>query len=205
MTRELSVQDTSVEPLPLPAPPLVSGEDAATYDQLAARIAAAVAPENVIEEIWVRDVVDLVWEVVRLRRLKAGLFTIGATDGMAALLGGIGELRSLAWGWAARKPAALAEVNTRLSAAGLDMDDVTTSTFAVRLDQFERIERMLAAAEVRRAAALNAIENRRVAERLRAAALAEEAAAAPVEGEFALVPDSAPDGAPAADDQREPA
>jgi pyruvate/2-oxoglutarate dehydrogenase complex dihydrolipoamide acyltransferase (E2) component len=195
MTRELSLQDASHETLPLPAPPLVRGEDAATYDQLAARIIAAVAPENVIEEIWVRDVVDLVWEVVRLRRLKAGLFRVGASDGMAAILRGIGEQYDVkAREWAARKPAAVAAVNAQLSAAGLDMDDVTTSTFAARLDQFERIERMLAAAEVRRAAALNGIDNRRVAERLRAAALAAEQAAAPPveEGEFALVPDGGP-------------
>jgi hypothetical protein len=195
MTRELSVQDAAHDALPLPAPPLVRGEDAATYDQLAARITAAVAPANVIEEIWVRDVVDLVWEVVRLRRLKAGLFRVGASDGMAEILHGIGAPRYAAREWAARKPAAVAAVNTQLSAAGLDIDDVTTSTFAVRIDQFERVERMLAAAEVRRAAALNAIDNRRVAERLRAAALAaEQAAAPPIEdGEFALVPDGGGD------------
>jgi hypothetical protein len=195
MTRELSVQDAAHDALPLPAPPLVRGEDAATYDQLAARITAAVAPANVIEEIWVRDVVDLVWEAVRLRRLRAGLFTVGASDGMAEILRAIGGLRSQARDWAARKPAAVAAVNTQLSAAGLDMDDLTTSTFAVRIDQFERIERMLAAAEVRRGAALSGIENRRVAERLRAAALAAERAAAPsiADGEFALVPDGGGD------------
>jgi hypothetical protein len=193
-TRELSLHDAAHEALPLPPPPMLHGEDAAAYDQLAARITAAVAPANVIEEIWVRDVVDLVWEVVRLRRLKASLFTIGASDGMAAILRGIGESRYLAKEWAARKPEAVAEVNTRLSAAGLDIDDVTASTFAERIDQFERLERMLAAAEVRRAAALNAIDNRRVAERLRAAALAAEREAAPpiADGEFALVPDGGP-------------
>jgi hypothetical protein len=177
---------------------MVRGEDAATYDRLAARITAAVAPENVFEEIWVRDVVDLVWEVVRLRRLKASLFTIGASDGMAAILQAIGESRYLAREWAARKPTAVAAVNSHLSAAGLDMDHVTASTFAMRIDQFERIERMLAAAEVRRAAALNAIDNRRVAERLRAAALAAEQEAAPppiADGEFALVPDGDGDAA----------
>jgi hypothetical protein len=197
MPRELSLQDASQQTLPPPR--LVNGEDAATYDQLAARIMAAVAPANVIEEIWVRDVVDLVWDVVRLRRLKAGLFTVGASDGMVAILRAIGENRYLAREWAARKPEAVSAVNTHLSAAGLDMEHVNTSTFAVRIAEFERIERMLAAAEVRRAAALNAIDNRRVAERLRAAALAAEQAAAPPieEGEFALVP--------AADAGREPA
>ena len=186
---------------PLTPPPLVRGEDRAAYDQLATRITMAVAPENVIEEIWVRDVVDLVWEAMRLRRLKAGLFTVGASDGMAATLRAIGGWSSQAREWAARKPGAVAAVNAQLSAAGLDMDDVTASTFAVRIDQFERIERMLAAVEVRRAAALNAIDNRRVAERLRAAALDAEEAAAPVDGEFALVPD----GSPAAEAHSEPA
>ncbi len=193
--RELSLHAASHEALALPRPPLVGGEDAASYDQLAARITAAVAPADVIEEIWVRDVVDLVWEVVRLRRLKAGLFTIGASDGMKAILIGIGATRDLAREWAARRSAGVAAVNTHLSAAGLDMDDVTTSTFAERIDQFERVERMLAAAELRRAAALNAIDNRRLAERARAAALAAEEAAAPriEEGEFALVPEGAGD------------
>ncbi len=181
----------------LPPPSLVNGEDAATYDDLAARIAAAVAPRNVIEEIWVRDVIDLVWDVVRLRRLKAGLFTIGASDGMAEIMRGFGEYHHVARDWAARKPGAVAEVNRRLSAAGLDMNDVATSTFAARIDQFERVERMLAAAEARRAAALEAIDNCRVAERLRAAAHEAERAVAPAveEGEFTLVPDGGTEAA----------
>jgi hypothetical protein len=190
--RDLTVENASS--FPLPPPTLVNGEDTATYDQLAARVLAAVAPANVIEEIWVRDIVDLVWDVVRLRRLKAGLFRVGASDGMAEIMRGFGEYHTAARDWAARKPAAVAAVNTQLSAAGFDTSDLTTSTFAARIDQFERIERMLAAAEVRRAAALDAIENRRVAERLRAAAQEAEQAIAPPaeEGEFTLVPDGEP-------------
>jgi hypothetical protein len=79
---------------PLPPPSLANGEDAAAYAQLAARIRAAVAPANVIEEIWARDVADLTWDVVRLRRLKAGLFTVGAGDGMTQILCGLESMRS---------------------------------------------------------------------------------------------------------------
>jgi len=191
-TRDLIIADPSA--VPLPPPSLANGEDAAAYAQLAARIRAAVAPANIIEEIWARDVADLTWDVVRLRRLKAGLFRVGASDGMAEIMRGFGEYHTAARDWAARKPAAVAAVNTQLSAAGFDTSDLTTSTFAARIDQFERIERMLAAAEVRRAAALDAIENRRVAERLRAAAQEAEQAIAPPaeEGEFTLVPDGEP-------------
>ena len=184
-TRDLIIEHSSA--VPLPPPSLANGEDAAAYAQLAARIRAAIAPANVIEEISARDVADLTWDVVRLRRIKAGLFTVGASDGMVQILRGLEKYaidgEGKAREWAARKPAAVVAVNTQLSAAGLDMGDVATSTFAARIDQFDRIERMLAAAEVRRAAALHAIDNRRAAERAQAAA--EEAIE---EGEFTLVP-----------------
>jgi hypothetical protein len=189
--RDLTIEDSI--PVPLPGPSLVNGDDAPTYAQLAARIRAAVAPANVIEEIWARDVADLTWDVVRLRHLKAGLFRVGASDGMAEIMRGMeGSIpaRLRVRGWTARDPVAVAAVNSQLSAAGLDMGDVTTSTFAARIDQFDRIERMLAAAEVRRAAALHAIDNRRAAERVRRATEeAERDAAPPVEeGKFTLVP-----------------
>lgn len=60
--------------LPFGPPPLLDGEDAAVYDDLYARVAAAVRPADILEEIWVRDTVDLTWEVFRLRRLKVALF-----------------------------------------------------------------------------------------------------------------------------------
>ena len=86
-TRDVIIADASA--VPLPPPSLASGEDAAAYAQLAASIRAAVAPANIIEEIWARDVADLTWDVVRLRRLKAGLYTIGTSDGIAEVMRGL--------------------------------------------------------------------------------------------------------------------
>ncbi len=54
-------------------PPLIEGEDAAAYDQLLARICAAVKPVDVIDEIFIADVVPSEWEVLRLHRLKWSL------------------------------------------------------------------------------------------------------------------------------------
>ena len=66
--------------------PLFAGEDAAAYDQLLARISAAVKPADVIEEIWIQDVADLSWEVLRLRRLKTDLMTSSAYRGLRKVL-----------------------------------------------------------------------------------------------------------------------
>jgi hypothetical protein len=43
-------------------------------------------PSDVIEEIWTRDVVDITWEVLRWRRLKAGLLTARMMDALEGLL-----------------------------------------------------------------------------------------------------------------------
>jgi hypothetical protein len=47
------------------SPPLLEGEDSAAYDDLLARVSGAVKPADVLEEIWVCDIVDLVWETFR--------------------------------------------------------------------------------------------------------------------------------------------
>jgi hypothetical protein len=54
-------------------PPVIEGEDAAAYDQLLARIFAALKPVDVIDEMFTADVLSLEWEVLRLRRLKWSL------------------------------------------------------------------------------------------------------------------------------------
>ena len=54
-------------------PQLLEGEDAAAYDELLVRIRAAVRPVDIVEEMFIADVVALEWEVLRWRRLKLGL------------------------------------------------------------------------------------------------------------------------------------
>src|SRR6516165_10707167 len=54
-------------------PLLLEGEDAAAYDELLARVCAAVKPLDVIDEILIADILALEWEVLRWRRLKRTL------------------------------------------------------------------------------------------------------------------------------------
>src|SRR5262249_48835540 len=61
-------------------PILLDGEDAATYDQLFARICSAVKPVDIIEEIFVADIMSLEWEVLRWRRLKSSLIQAGGRE-----------------------------------------------------------------------------------------------------------------------------
>jgi hypothetical protein len=52
--------------------PLLPGEQEADYVEFALAIVKAAHPRDGIEDVLTRDVIDLSWEVLRLRRLKAG-------------------------------------------------------------------------------------------------------------------------------------
>ena len=146
------------------APVLLEGEDAAAYQVLLERVATALGPADVLEEVWVRDVVELVWEVLRLRRLKARLVAAAACEGMAEVLKPLmpeHEACSLARSWAARREPAMEKVKAALAGAELSMDHVTARTLSVRMAEFERFDRMITAAEARRASALRELDHHR--------------------------------------------
>jgi hypothetical protein len=65
-------------------PLLLEGEDGAAYDELVGRICAAVRPADVIDEMFIADIVALEWEVLRWRRLK---WTLIREQGLEALEG----------------------------------------------------------------------------------------------------------------------
>jgi hypothetical protein len=143
--------------------PLIPGDNTSDYDTLLARISGAVGPRSLLEEVWVRDVADLVWEAVRLRRLKAALMTACADQGMQKLLAGLDvrESYELSRRWAARDLEAVGQVDAVLAAAGLTMDHVMAQTLHVRIGEVERIERLIASTEARRSAALREIDHHR--------------------------------------------
>src|SRR5882757_1442529 len=152
--------------------PLITGEDAAAYDGLMARLTGTLKPSDALEDIWVRDVVDLVWEVFRLRRLKTHLMRAGAHEGMAAVLKPLVKWATneeLAQQWWSGQAQAVKAVESALASAGLTMDAVMAHTLAARIDVIERVDRMMMAAEVRRDNILTELDRRRVklAQRLR--------------------------------------
>jgi hypothetical protein len=156
-------------------PPLFDGEDTKIYEQLLTRVSTTVMPTDIFEDIWVREVVDLTIEVLRLRRLKASLMTANAYKGLTETLSplvGRMQAETLAEGWAARKSDVVEEVTKTLTSAGLTIDSIMAQTFSLKLNDMERIEYMIALAEARRNATLREIDRRRqtLGQKLRRAA-----------------------------------
>jgi hypothetical protein len=144
-------------------PPLIEGEDAAAYDELSTEISAAVNPADIFEDIWVRDITVLYWEVLRLRRLKVNLMTATAYNGLGTVLQPLLDegLSELVANWARRIPRAVKRVDGLLASVGLTKDAIMAHTLTENLDHLERIDRMIAMAEGRRDAMLREIERHR--------------------------------------------
>src|SRR6516165_6060595 len=109
---------------------LIAGENAGSYDELLARVTAALKPADIMEEIWVRDMVDLVWETLRLRRLKASLLAACAGEGVCHVLDALNSDLHFETprAWLARDPTAVEHVEAALESAGMFMDEVMVRT-----------------------------------------------------------------------------
>ena len=168
-------------------PPLLDGENSAAYHDLHSKVSDAVNPTDVLEKIWVRDVVDLTWEVFRLRGYKTRLITANMHRGMNAILDplcGYKEAAEISAGWALQEKDAVKQVNGLLADARLTMDEVRSETLALKISDIERIDRLIMNSEARRNAALREIERHRTAlgQTLR------RATADVVDGEFETIP-----------------
>src|SRR5277367_5146495 len=61
-------------------PPILAGEDAKAYHEMLDRVSGALGPTDFIEEIWVRDLVDVTWAMLRWRRLQATFWSDEVSD-----------------------------------------------------------------------------------------------------------------------------
>ena len=169
------------------SPPLLAGENAAAYDDLLSRVSGNLKPSDILEEIWVREIVDLIWESQRWRRHLASLIKAAVPQALEQILKPLvqdepvsrrgsfqertraaeealnakGTAATLAMQWAARDPVAIQRVDDLLASVGLTMDNVTAQAVARDLDKIERFNRLIANAEWRRNALLREIDRRR--------------------------------------------
>jgi hypothetical protein len=170
--------------------PILDGEDSEAYNDLLARVSGDVNPTGMIEEIWVRDVVDLAWEIFRWRRLKAALFSQAVSYALLKRLAPLMRRKSaknletvtdisilapsfyrpipssthkLAKKWANRDPAAVDRVNKLMASANITMDAVMADALIEKLGNIERIDHLIAIAEGRRNSILREVDRHRAA------------------------------------------
>lgn len=67
--------------------PLLPNEDKEEYEELLRSIVQQIRPSDVIEAIWVKDIIDFVWEAKRIRRWKTQILIQGQMQAIKDLIG----------------------------------------------------------------------------------------------------------------------
>jgi hypothetical protein len=154
-----------VQPLALfGSPVLLAGEDDDAYDELLSRVRTAINPVDIIDEMFIADVVSLEWEVLRWRRLKSSLMRTCGLEALKQFLRkhldyydhyqthfeqdlaqilqdnlaedqSEDDARALAHKCARDEPDADDKVNQILAGINLDMDDVLKSARARKAEE----------------------------------------------------------------------
>ena len=161
-------------------PSLLETEVATDYDALLLWLAGTVEPKDAIEWIWVADVTNLVWDMRRLRGMRDDFVereTAGALADVAETILScdhnsyerheIGE--RLVSDWNSGKPRLRQMVQEFLIERGVQFSQVHAEVYRRHLDEFTKLEGLIANLGRRRDSVLREIERRRdsVARRLR--------------------------------------
>jgi hypothetical protein len=141
-------------------PPLLSTEDPNLYWDMFDRFAEFVDPKNIIEWLWVKDIVDLSWEIARLRRYRALLIERERESKNAEIdyaqehAGG----RNLSWMDRLKHP----QIEALRNAPRLDTEADSASLLILQyLGTYETVDKLLMSAELRRDRILRELDFRR--------------------------------------------
>lgn len=167
--------------------PLLPGESAEQYDAILRSIVQQVRPADVIDALWVKDVVVQIWEAKRLRLWRGQILAQARLDAAKAVVKRVLEVRhrkrfvpahdieaeaqGIALDWLKGTSAGISSFESFLTESGLTAGDLMAQAFQVCLSDIERIDRMAANADHRRDALLREIERKRASlgQHLRAA------------------------------------
>ena len=123
----------------------------------------AIGPRNSLEGLLVEEIAELTLEIVEYRLVKNRYLKARRYDGVkAALAPVIGPLQAseVATQWLSQNTEDVApQVGT--TDVALDPDDVAACAMVVNLETVERLERLMAAAEARRALVFQQLERLR--------------------------------------------
>lgn len=147
-------------------PPLLQGENRADFDKLLERLARDEKPTDTMEHAWVWDIAVFTWEIGRYRRSIAGLCAVNRVLALKIVLAplyGDEDHANLFDRWAQRDQDAVKYVDALLQGAGLSMEDVIAQTLSVKINDIERLDRIVMGLEARRITVLREIVRRRAA------------------------------------------
>ena len=160
------------------SPPLLPGEDPSRYQKLLSGIISTIDPKDHIEWIWVIEITDLTWEVIRYRSLEAAYIRsklpeqlervlaklLGAEAGLSNHAPAIQDkAKRLALGWRQGQKQDCKAVEDILSRNGANLETVLGQTIVEAIKTLQELRRLSMDATRRRDQMYGEIDRRRSA------------------------------------------
>jgi hypothetical protein len=149
------------------SPPVLLGEDEQAYGSLFKALASGLKSRGIIEQIWLNDVVDLTWEIARLRKIMTRLISDKVPDFLEGYLAPAMRNHSddaaqkLVRKWMAGDADAKARVDKLLTQTNSTIDSIYGRALTKDIDYIERIDQMVATLERRRNSVFHEIDRHR--------------------------------------------
>jgi hypothetical protein len=146
--------------------PLMDAENPKSYQELLDQMSSMLGPQNILEEIWIREIAELTWDAFRLRRMKANGLSGAAHRAVQAAFEPLfgNEAKDTACGWLAGNQATVEAVEAAFSSAGGSMEETVARNVSPsqwEIEKADRIDRMIGRLEARRKAMLEQFERHR--------------------------------------------
>lgn len=146
-------------------PALIAGESEDEYFALLDRVRAASRPQDAIEDFYVREAVDYLWEARRYRRAEVRLIDSSSACGLWRMLNFLvpdhRKRLDLVCRWARGELPARVEVSDLLTKAGLDEAQIPAHAIATLSRHLDVLTRQRHAASHRMESLIREIERRR--------------------------------------------
>ena len=137
-------------PSPLPLVPLLITESDEDFMRIHRAFYEEIKPVGIIECMQVDEIVDLVWQISRLKRCKVGVTNLAFHAASASILGRLmGAGPDVARDWISR-PEIAKQVEAGLAGYGLDGSVIIAEAIRKSTYELEPIETLLASLETRR-------------------------------------------------------
>ena len=140
--------------------PTLKTEDKKVYWDFLNEVVRCIKPEDMIEWLRVKDVIDLSWEIMGFRKLKITLIEIERENTNATIKWGREHPDEPYYDCMklTSRPRTAQEIEARKNGRFLDTETDSAKLLWKHIDEYERIERLLTSAELRRDRILREIE-----------------------------------------------
>ncbi len=146
----------------LGSPNLLAGDDEEQFNRLESALIAHINPQDIFEEIWTREIVEHLFDILRLRRWKARVLETREKYALNLFMrmnhGSPVGTDTLLSQWMRREPEAEKKILDLVSPVERSYEHIEANTVFFNIEAMSALDHLLHAAEMRKDSAIKELQ-----------------------------------------------